>query len=219
MDEIRIIPSSALSNLTYWPTLHTIIQDAFDFGKDLDIFPIPWQRLHADVTAARDGLITELGSKGQFAIAFHDQQPVACAGFTPYHHKNHDEFYNASKKKHFGDFDVVPGEAIAAPADEEISSTPISDWELCCVATSPAYMGRGLCARLIAAIEARLRDMQAKRLYATWVEAEKGQFWPSRGFAVVDGYDDEVPAGFTPPGRTEGLRQAVLFKTGAKSIW
>lgn len=217
--EIVVVPGRDLPVQPWWPRLHSTILAAFA-SKRTSAFPETWSRLHPDPLLAGPSLAKELGPHGLMVVAFIDEQPVACAGIEPFRGENWiaEERAAESVKEEGGAAAEMENGNVVAVAQQPTSKLTTDSWELCCVATHPAYMGRGLCAQILKRIEALVRERGARRLIAQYMLTNEGSYWSKVGYTTMPGAGGKVEKGWTHIPGAEGLRENVYLAMGEKVL-
>ena len=205
-----LVPAASVAAQSWWPPAHKLIIEAFlHKPENVTVFPPDWKRLADDQAAAAQGLASELGDRGHFAVMLENGQPIACGGVLPYRGDSWIEDAQSGKS----DADIA--NSVGANSRGE---GKILEWEVCCFCVLPLQRKKGISRRLLAFLEDFIKARGARRLYASYAEIETGAFWPRMGFEVIPGAGGMLKKGFQIDPAKEGLRGDVVFKMAVKLL-
>ena len=220
-----VVPGDSLRSQPWWDELHSVINTSFQL-KELQAFPLTWERLNEDSTIAATGLGEELGSNGYLVVVLLDAHPIACGGILPFRGLNWIDHFDPEADTTEATAEAKPGElttTVSTVEDTEnaqtaAKSTLVDEWEVCCFCVHPSQRHRKLSRKLIDAMTDFLRPKGIKRFYTNYVIEETGEYWQKMGFVNVPGSGGSLPKGWTHTPGTPGLLDDIHFRVGVKAI-
>ncbi|QDS71181.1 hypothetical protein FKW77_010168 [Venturia effusa] len=234
----KIISSDIITKLPFWPSLHRLINSAYEPFRDDWPLPQPFHRLYPDLSKAAEQLVADMGSNGVMCVALlkidsendsgeneYAGRPIACAAIMQFEGElstggditKHERASTDLAKT----MDLGPGAIEQVSADNsalgKTRKTPA--WEFNMVSTSRAYQGRGVAQTIIKLLEdyALEQEKEGKvHMIARTIEEISGPFWRKRGYETLEDAWITLPKGFTHMAGHNGLPRDVLLWTGEK---
>jgi GNAT superfamily N-acetyltransferase len=233
--QYKIISSDKITTVQFWPSLHRLLNSAYEPFRDDWPLPQPFYRLHPEIPKAAEQLVESLGSRGVMCIALltdteedregeFDGTPIACAAIMEFEGGLSSGGEITKHERSSNKVDQVM--ALGSSAIEEIPAvTPLPDtlkvpiWEFNMVSTSRAYQGKGVAQTVIKLLEdhaLKIENGEKVHMIARTIEEISGPFWRKRGYKTLEDAWITLPKGFTHMEGHNGLPRDVLLWTGEK---
>lgn len=216
-----VIPGSSLCKQAWWPQLHRTIIIAFQ-QKDIQAFPPSWTRLNLDEALGAAELAKELGTYGEMAIMFSDDEPVACGGISPhsaaYLSLNNPDWLSVVNKK------LIEHQAASGENPEDADVLPqvqfvCEDWNVLCFCVHPDHRGKNLSRQLLQTLADVAKAKGGRSLLSNFCIEETGSFWPKMGFNARVGNGGVLEKGYIRKGAVEELQTDLHFMRMSKDLY
>lgn len=228
----RIFPSDVIIKVPFWPSIHKLINSAYEPFRDDWPLPQPFHRLHPDLSKAAEQLVEDMGSSGVMCVALltsnseddgNDEYagtPIACAAIMEFEgdvSDGGDITKHERTAKDVGKATDAESGAVEEVFLKDASKRP--GWEFNMVSTSRAHQGKGVAQTIIKRLEDYALDNEEGgkvHMIARTIEEISGPFWRKRGYETLEDAWMTLPKGFTHMAGHNGLPRDVLLWTGEK---
>jgi hypothetical protein len=204
----KIIPSDIIIAIPFWPSLHKLINSAYEPFRDDWPLPQPFYRLHPDLPKAAEQLVESLGEKGVMCIALltsntedskYDGTPIACGAIMEFEgdlstssaitaHERRSQDVEKAMELGPGAIEEVPATAPQSISPSKALST-ILTWEFNMLSTSRPYQGKGVAQAIIKLLEdyaLKIENGGKVHMITRTIEEISGPFWRKRGYMTLE---------------------------------